>query len=294
MVVGQRVMARNVRPGPNWVPATILEVLGPVSYLIETDDRQIWKHHADQLKPFEEQTLSTESAGETEFPVIPHSESEDESTSTPHVSESTAPNASDGVNTPSSGEHQESTLHYPRCVRCPPDRFEWCYYFCIWNISVKWGGMWCIDVLCFVRSYVATSYFLFCVSVYLRTMHAYLFKFCQCCPVHNNKEILNQSTSSQHSTMLKHSINHTHHWDNLFNGTVIQVVLFSDIVCGFRWASIGQSTFIFIKSGHAWSWDTGWFCCGCVLGLPLQPSFWSITYINWTLRLYLLHHCHSD
>ena len=108
----------------NWVPATILKVLGPVSYLVETDDRQIWKHHPDQLKPFEERTLSTESAGETEFPVIPHSESEDESTSTPHVSEFTAPNASDSVDTPSSGELQESTPRYPSSVRCPPDRFK--------------------------------------------------------------------------------------------------------------------------------------------------------------------------
>ena len=29
--VGQRVMARNVRPGPDWVPATIVEVQGPVT-----------------------------------------------------------------------------------------------------------------------------------------------------------------------------------------------------------------------------------------------------------------------
>ena len=41
--VGQRVMARNLRPGPNWVPATILEVKGPVTYLVETDDKQVWK-----------------------------------------------------------------------------------------------------------------------------------------------------------------------------------------------------------------------------------------------------------
>ena len=32
-IVGDRVMARNLRPGPDWVPSTILEVLGPVTYL---------------------------------------------------------------------------------------------------------------------------------------------------------------------------------------------------------------------------------------------------------------------
>ena len=37
-VVGDRVFARNLRPGPEWVPSTILEVLGPVTYIVETDE----------------------------------------------------------------------------------------------------------------------------------------------------------------------------------------------------------------------------------------------------------------
>ena len=39
--VGQSVMARNMQPGPNWVTVTILEVLGPVTYLVETETREI-------------------------------------------------------------------------------------------------------------------------------------------------------------------------------------------------------------------------------------------------------------
>ena len=34
--VGQNAMAKNLRPGPDWVPAVIVERLGPVSYLVET------------------------------------------------------------------------------------------------------------------------------------------------------------------------------------------------------------------------------------------------------------------
>ena len=65
--VGQRVMARNVRPGPNWVPATILEVLGPVTYLVETtEDRQLWKRHLDQLKELQ----PTESYSYDKVPFI--------------------------------------------------------------------------------------------------------------------------------------------------------------------------------------------------------------------------------
>ena len=36
--VGQSVMARNVRPGPDWVPAVVIERLGPLTYLVETAD----------------------------------------------------------------------------------------------------------------------------------------------------------------------------------------------------------------------------------------------------------------
>ena len=32
-IVGDRVMARYLRPGPNWVPSTIVEVLGPFTYV---------------------------------------------------------------------------------------------------------------------------------------------------------------------------------------------------------------------------------------------------------------------
>ena len=47
---GDRVLARNLRDGPDWIPATIVEVLGPVTYIVETESGQRWKRHADQLK----------------------------------------------------------------------------------------------------------------------------------------------------------------------------------------------------------------------------------------------------
>ena len=49
-IVGDRAMARNLRPGADWVPCTIVEVLGPFTYLVDTDQGQRWKRHADQLK----------------------------------------------------------------------------------------------------------------------------------------------------------------------------------------------------------------------------------------------------
>ena len=38
--VGDLVMVRNYRPGPDWVPATVVACLGPLSYLVETEQKQ--------------------------------------------------------------------------------------------------------------------------------------------------------------------------------------------------------------------------------------------------------------
>ena len=43
-------MARNLHPGLDWIPGTIAEVFGPVTYIIETDEGQRWKRYADQIK----------------------------------------------------------------------------------------------------------------------------------------------------------------------------------------------------------------------------------------------------
>ena len=49
-LIGQRVMAKNLRPGPDWIPAIIVERLGPLPYLVETSDKQCWRRHVDHLK----------------------------------------------------------------------------------------------------------------------------------------------------------------------------------------------------------------------------------------------------
>ena len=48
--VGQEVMAKNLRPGPDWVPAVVVEKLGPLSYLVETSESILWRRHVDHLK----------------------------------------------------------------------------------------------------------------------------------------------------------------------------------------------------------------------------------------------------
>jgi len=77
--IGQSVMVRNLRPGPDWVPGVIVERLGPLSYLIETDTHQYWKRHADQLKIVDESPLR-ESHSSTEFDSAPDWECAESST----------------------------------------------------------------------------------------------------------------------------------------------------------------------------------------------------------------------
>ena len=43
-------MARNMHPGPNWVPAVVIERLGPLTYLVEMADHLLWKRHIDLLR----------------------------------------------------------------------------------------------------------------------------------------------------------------------------------------------------------------------------------------------------
>ena len=56
--VGERVMVRNLRPGSDWIPGVVVEILGPVTYLVDVGRDQIWKRHTDQLKSIEEKPPS--------------------------------------------------------------------------------------------------------------------------------------------------------------------------------------------------------------------------------------------
>ena len=66
-IVGDRVLVRNHRPGPDWIPGTIIEVLGPVTYIVEiVEGGQHWKRHVDQLKDWLAPTVSDNSRSQIE------------------------------------------------------------------------------------------------------------------------------------------------------------------------------------------------------------------------------------
>ena len=47
---GQRVMVRNYRSGPDWIPGTVTKALGPLTFLVCVENGQVWKRHIDQIK----------------------------------------------------------------------------------------------------------------------------------------------------------------------------------------------------------------------------------------------------
>ena len=123
--VGQRVMAKNMGSGPNWIPATVTEVLGPVTYMVRIESGQVWKRHAEQLKTFVEQAQpqpASESTEGSEFPWVESPEGETEPEEQP---EQNIPDSSE-VASPSSENSTPTELvtpRYPTRDRHPPPRY---------------------------------------------------------------------------------------------------------------------------------------------------------------------------
>lgn len=128
-VVGDRVFARNLRPGPEWVPSTILEVLGPVTYIVETDEGLRWKRHADQLKhwvPHSPETTGREfgnvrETDDDEFVVDPPSDSN--GTDPPQVVDPHEDESESGAEVGSPPADGSSQPRYPQRDRHPPERY---------------------------------------------------------------------------------------------------------------------------------------------------------------------------
>ena len=86
-------MARNLREGPKWLPGTVIERTGPVSYRVQVRD-QVWRRHTDQLlasdiSPTENTESQTDQSG-----VIYRPNTEPEGT-LPVTLPVTAPSAAD-------------------------------------------------------------------------------------------------------------------------------------------------------------------------------------------------------
>ena len=144
--IGENVLARNLREGPKWVPGTILERTGPVSYRVQVRD-QIWRRHTDQLLSSQvSPTDETDPTAEPEMrnpivnerpvrdvplplPVTPQTVLE-QSSPEPEVAQGTSTNtntppivspaSSDSNSSPTSSSRKK----YPTRQRRPPERLS--------------------------------------------------------------------------------------------------------------------------------------------------------------------------
>jgi hypothetical protein len=51
--IGQEVTAKNLRPGPRFVPGVVIQKHGPLSYVVEVKDGVLWWRQVDLLKQIE-------------------------------------------------------------------------------------------------------------------------------------------------------------------------------------------------------------------------------------------------
>ena len=126
-MVGQRVTVRNYRPGPAWIPGTITQAQGPLTFIVCMENGQLWKRHVDQLK-----SLSTRKPT-TEFTIDGNQDAEHTPADSVTPSEPTRSQTTTGTGTspsppsPSPSADQDrfalsGTSRYPRRDRHPPDR----------------------------------------------------------------------------------------------------------------------------------------------------------------------------
>ena len=142
---GQRVMIQNYRDATKWVPGQVIKTSGPVSYVVETDTREIWRRHVDQLRKCSldpggdqqgsilenkdrhswivnpEESVESQDTGQVseECPIETPVYSRDTNTSEPLVSITRGESI-----TASEGQTQSTEVArcYPSRIRRPPDR----------------------------------------------------------------------------------------------------------------------------------------------------------------------------
>ena len=132
---GDLVYVKNFSPGPQWVPGKVIEISGPVSYVIQLNDGRQRRCHIDHLRarvgdtdtdeisqiipedsiPFAPTTTSITT--ETAIPVTPTVQPETETTTSEPIVPTT-------TSTPTFSTVDDSRHRYPRRNRKPREHFQ--------------------------------------------------------------------------------------------------------------------------------------------------------------------------
>ena len=136
--VGQRVLVRNFRDGPKWVPGTLIARHGPLSFLVQVGEDVHWRRHVDHLL----ETVDSPHDASPPETVLPPSSLEHLPPSTPESHETelpTSPNllVPESISVQSKPEPDSAApepptssvtitppqLRYPQRNRHPPERY---------------------------------------------------------------------------------------------------------------------------------------------------------------------------
>ena len=122
--IGQQVLAKNFCSGIKWLPGTITERLGPLTYHVRVKNNLTWKRHVDQLRsrPNQSDTSSLEQSQSDATMTLPVVPSDDTShTEVVPITNHTSATITEDVSPSSSATH--ATSRYPRRQnRRPPDK----------------------------------------------------------------------------------------------------------------------------------------------------------------------------
>ena len=130
--VGQTVWTRNMREGPRWVPGSVVEKLGPVSFLVRVSSGELWRRHVDHIREGGVSPPGTQGSHGQDVPGSKDSQSQEDDTfllvpfpTTPVVSSEPEVSVVTSTDSESASKNSRPSTepHYPSRVRCRPKRF---------------------------------------------------------------------------------------------------------------------------------------------------------------------------
>ena len=63
-------MVRNIRSVDSWVPSTVVEQNGSLSYLVQVSGDRLWKRHVDHIRQMNDSPQREEIATAPELPFL--------------------------------------------------------------------------------------------------------------------------------------------------------------------------------------------------------------------------------
>ena len=120
LVIGERVLVRNFRDGSKWLTGVVVEVLGPLTYLIRLDSGPEVQRHIDHIRSH----VAAETVAQESMEDV-GSCSDEEDPGLVDTPENAVPESENQHADAEEAEHEGTSLRRSTRVRQPPDRLMW-------------------------------------------------------------------------------------------------------------------------------------------------------------------------